>query len=111
MLPENEAKIQEITQVIVDAIAPQQVILFGSYARGTAEENSDLDLMIIADQPFTPNHSRRQEMTRLWRLLVRFAIPKDILIYSRDEVERWRHTKNHVITHALQEGKVLYERA
>ncbi len=35
-------------------------------------------------------------------------VAKDILIYSRDEVERWRNTRNHIIARALREGKVLY---
>lgn len=110
MTPAHDDLIQEMTKIIVDAVNPQQIILFGSYARGTADPKSDLDFIIVTDRPFTPGHSRRQEMARLWRLLARFAIPKDILIYRRDEVERWRHTKNHVIAHALREGKLLYER-
>jgi len=106
----NDGLIQEIAKVIVDAINPYQIILFGSYVRGVADPNSDLDFIIVADQPFAPGHSRQQEMARLWRLLARFAIAKDILIYSRDEIEHWRNTKNHVIAHALREGRVLYER-
>ena len=108
--PVNDTLIAEMTKIIVDTVNPQQVILFGSYAQGTANPNSDLDLMIVADQAFTPAHSRRQEMARLWRSLARFSVPKDILIYSRDEVERWRHAQNHVIAYALREGKLLYER-
>ena len=108
--PVNDILLQEMTKIIVDTVDPQQVILFGSYARGTANAGSDIDFMIVADQAFTAGHSRRQEMARLWRRLARFMMPKDILIYSRDEVERWRHTKNHVIAHAFREGKLLYER-
>jgi uncharacterized protein len=47
-------------------------------------------------------------MTRLWRALGGFAIAKDILVYSHDEVERWRSARNHVIARALQEGRLLY---
>jgi len=110
MTSTNEALIQEITQTIADAVNPQKIILFGSYARGMADLNSDLDLLIVTNQSFVAGHSRRHEMARLWRLLARFAIPKDILIYSRDEVEHWRHTRNHIIARAFREGKILYER-
>lgn len=47
-------------------------------------------------------------MVRLWRALSRFSVPKDILPYSRDEVERWRSCCSHVIAKALREGTVLY---
>jgi len=50
-------------------------------------------------------------MTRLWRALAGFNVPKDILVYSRDEAERWRHSLNHVVARAQREGKVLYERS
>jgi hypothetical protein len=35
-------------------------------------------------------------------------VPKDVLVYSRDEVERWKGSSNHVIRTALREGRVLY---
>ncbi len=34
----------------------------------------------------------------------------DFLLFSPEEVARWRNSMNHVVFHALQEGKVLYER-
>lgn len=46
----------------------------------------------------------------LWRALSRFVAPKDILVYTRDEAERWRGSINHVLARALREGWVLYER-
>lgn len=102
--------IQKMTDIIVHAVNPQQVILFGSYTRDTMRQDSDLDFLIVEDQPFRPEWSRWQQMAHLWRLLAHFPIAKDILIYSRDEVEHWRHTKNHVIARALREGRLLYER-
>lgn len=49
-------------------------------------------------------------MARLWRVLAPFNVAKDILVYSSDEVERWRGSPNHVLARALREGQVLYER-
>lgn len=111
MYPVGETVFVDLTETIVHAIKPQQVILFGSYARGTAGPDSDIDLLIIVEQPFSASRSRRQTMARLWRLLAHIAAPKDLLLYSCDEVEQWRHTQNHIIARALREGKVLYERA
>ena len=100
--------LQEMAQVIADEVAPEQVILFGSWAKGTATPHSDVDLLVIEAAPFGFGRDRRKEMVRLWRALARFVVPKDILVYSLDEVERWRHARNHVVARALREGKVIY---
>ncbi|MCX6377034.1 MAG: nucleotidyltransferase domain-containing protein [Armatimonadetes bacterium] len=100
----------DIVDTVVKSVDPEQVYVFGSHARGEAGENSDLDLLIVEREGFGPTRSRRREMARIWRLLAPFRIPKDILVYSVDEVQRWRDGRNHVISHALREGKLLYER-
>jgi hypothetical protein len=67
-----------------------------------------VDLLVVEAKPFGPGNDRRREMTRLWRALAGFAVGKDILVYSRDEVERWRSARNHVIARALREGRLLH---
>lgn len=104
----------ELLSAMVDAIVkevdPQQIILFGSRARGEASPRSDVDLLIVEKEPFGPARSRWKESSRVWDLVARFRIPVDILIYSRDEVERWRSSRSHVIGRAAREGRSLYER-
>ena len=104
----NDAVIREIAAVAAREVQPEAIILFGSYATGQARPDSDVDLLIVQSAPFGPHRDRRKEMTRLWRALARFVVAKDILLYSRDEVEQWRDARNHVIARALREGKVLY---
>jgi len=84
--------------------------LFGSHARGEANQQSDIDLLIVTSQPFGLQNSRRRMATRLARSLSRFLIPTDILLYSAEEVEAWQGSRNHVITQAMKAGRVLYER-
>ena len=50
------------------------------------------------------------ELARLGRALDGFRVAADVLVYSRDEVEYWRDSLNHVLARALREGRVLYER-
>ena len=99
-----------MVRAIVDEVAPEQVILFGSRARGEAGTASDIDLLVIESEPFGPGRSRRQEMNRLYRALRSFRVPTDVLVFSRQDVEYWRDSLNHVLARALREGKVLYER-
>ena len=106
-----DQELQDITKAIVDSVDPERIVLFGSYARGAAGPHSDLDLLVVEDEEFGPERSRRAEMARIWRLLARFPTPKDILVYSRREVESLSQAKNHVVARALREGKVLHERS
>lgn len=108
--PIDDTVLQRMADAIVEAADPEQVILFGSRARGDAGPDSDVDLVVIETEPFGPGRGRHAESARLSRALAEFRVPKDILVYSRDEVEYWRDSLNNVLARALREGKVLYER-
>lgn len=110
MIQVTDEVLDQMVRAIVEAVDPEQVILFGSRARGDAREESDVDLVVVESEPFGKTRSRRLEAVRLWRALSGFLVPKDILVYSRDEVALWRDSLNHVLAQALREGKVLYER-
>ena len=110
MVPVTDALLDQMVQAIVAEVDPEQVILFGSRARGDAREDSDVDLVVVEAEPFGPERSRRQELVRLYHTLVEFPVSADILVYSHDDVDYWRDSLNHVLARALREGKVLYER-
>jgi predicted nucleotidyltransferase len=95
---------------MVREVAPERIILFGSRARDEAGPESDIDLLVVDSRAFGPDHSRWSELSKLWDLAARLRMPVDILLYSRDEVERWRDSRNHVIGRALREGRFLYDR-
>lgn len=107
----DDALIDRMAKVIVEMADPEQVILFGSRARGDAEADSDVDLIVVESMPFGADRDRGAEEARLWRALAQFHVPKDILVFSRAEVDHWRDSLNHVLARALREGKVLYERS
>lgn len=99
-----------MVRTIVEELDPAQVILFGSRARGEHDADSDVDLLVVVDEAFGPGRSRRAETSRLYRRLSGCRVAKDILLASRDDVEKWRGSINHVIAVALREGRLLYER-
>ena len=108
--PVTDALLERMVHAIVDEVDPEQVILFGSRARGDERENSDIDQIVVEAEPFGPERSRRKEMVRLHHALAKFQVPTDILVYSHEDVAYWRDSLNHVLARALREGKVLYER-
>ena len=103
-------QLASLAERIIDLANPRQVILFGSQARGTAKVDSDIDLLIIGDRSQDANWSRRREIGRIRRGLPGVGVPIDILFFTPDEVAKWRDTTNHVVSEALREGRVIYER-
>ena len=110
MIPVTDGLLGRMVQAIVDEVDPEQVILFGSRARGDARGNSDIDLIVVEAEPFGTERSRRKETVRLYHALAEFRVPADVLVFSHEDVDYWRDSLNHVLARALREGKVLYER-
>ena len=106
----TDTLIDQMVQAIVGEVDPEQVILFGSRARGDEREESDVDLVVLEAEPFGRERSRHKEMVRLYKVLADFPVSADVLVYTHDEVDYWRVSLNHVLARALREGKVLYER-
>ena len=65
--------------------------------------------MIVADA--IPAGGRLQTLGRLYLALGGMPVSKDLLFYTCAEVKKWQGARNHVIAQAMQEGKVLYDRA
>jgi predicted nucleotidyltransferase len=111
MLEVTEEVIQEIVRRFVSVADPRQIVLFGSWARGDARADSDVDMLVIEDGPFSPENSRRDAAVRLDRALRGLTVPVDILVFTPDEVEKWSRSVNHVVYDALHEGRLLYDRS
>ena len=62
--------LNKMVRAIVAEVAPEQIILFGSRARGDAREDSDVDLLVIESAPFGNGRSRRREAVRLYQAVV-----------------------------------------
>lgn len=98
-----DAAVQRLVQA---AHAPIKVILFGSYARGTAREDSDLDLLVIEAEIPSPG----DEYNRLRGAIGPIGVGVDLLLYDREEFERREHWQTSPVSDAVRTGKVLYER-
>ena len=84
---------------------PSKIILFGSYARGEATEDSDLDLMIIL--PGKPD--KMAEIIRLRRAIGALGVGVDVLVFSEDEAQRRGQVPGTVVYWANKEGRIVYD--
>ena len=98
--------IREMTDRIVNSMHPIKVILFGSYARGEASKDSDVDLLVVV--PAIGN--KREDTIAVRRILADLPVGKDIILTTPEELERRGAVIGSVLHPALREGKVLYER-
>lgn len=102
----TDALLTEITQRIIAVSDPEQIILFGSRARGDAGADSDIDLLVIKDDVESP----RAEAARIYRALAGLRTPVDVVVVRSDYVQRHRNIVGTVVRPALREGRVLYAR-
>lgn len=98
--------ISAVIQAIAENFSPQKIIIFGSYATGHPTPDSDLDLLVIMNSDL-PSYKRAAPIRRLFRPT---PCAMDILVYTPQEVEYWNGVVNHIITDALETGKIVYER-
>lgn len=99
-----DKNLQQVINIIVKNYSPEKIILFGSYARGENNSDSDIDLLIIKESKL-PRYKRALEIRKYLRGL---RIPLDIIVYTKAEIEKWRNVKSTFVNNVIQEGKVVY---
>ena len=102
----TEEQLSRAIDRIVQRFNPYRIILFGSYARGTAHERSDVDLLIVTE--FT--EKRRTLQVEIDRILRGIGFARDIVLIKPEEFVRDKEIPGTISRPAAQEGKVLYER-
>jgi len=104
--PVTDELLADVVRRILTVGSPRKIVLFGSWARGNARPDSDLDLLIIEDSALP----RYQRSARYRRALCGVFPAKDVVVWTPLEVEEWKAVPNAFISTVLSEGKVLYER-
>jgi uncharacterized protein len=99
-----ETEIREFVGKIVEQFAPQRVILFGSYARGDATPDSDVDLLVIM-----PTKKRTVQQALDIRLGVSCSFPLDLLVRTPGDVKERLGLHDCFLQTIMNEGKMLYE--
>jgi len=107
MNAEKSDNLAEATRRLVEGFDPERIILFGSQARGEAEDRSDIDLVVLFDRI----DNRYETEARMIAALRGLRVPVDLISYTVAEFEREQSLKSAVARPAAREGTVLYERA
>jgi uncharacterized protein len=96
--------IRRYARAIAEEFQPDKIILFGSYAYGTPNNDSDVDLLVV--MPARDRHA--QAVRILWRLAAPF--PLDLLVRTPKEMA-WRLEEGESFTTTIvTRGKILYEK-
>jgi predicted nucleotidyltransferase len=104
VLPVTEARILEIGRTIGQQFRPQEVILFGSYARGDQTADSDIDLLVV----FPHDVDKAAEAIRIRHAIGRINTGVDIVVGSAQEVAEWEDVLGTVFYYARREGRPIY---
>ena len=97
-------KIEEFGRRIGRQFGAERVILFGSYARGAATKDSDVDLLVIG-----PYEGRSVDRSVQMRMKLRPGFPVDLVLRTAEKVSQRLAMGDDFMRDILAEGKVLYE--
>lgn len=101
----TSAEVIEEIGVRLARVAPRdsRVVLFGSHARGEADEGSDYDILVI--EPEVADAAR--ESVRLRTELGDLLVPIDVVVIDRERARRRASVRGTMVERALREGRVL----
>ncbi len=101
----NDSLLQTATQRLVAEFQPEQVWLYGSHAWGTPHDDSDVDLLVVVPHS---DESPIRRSQRAHRCLRGLRMPKDVLVETRQEVDRVKELKTSLENTILSRGRRLY---
>lgn len=99
-------EMQEVIRRLVDNLQPEQIYLFGSYARGTQiSGQSDVDLLVVVPQSDLPRHQREaRSYDALWGL----TTPVDLVVLTKEEFDRTKRVKTSLASTVQKQGMLVY---
>jgi predicted nucleotidyltransferase len=101
-----ESYLKNIVDKIINNFNPEKIILFGSYAYGHPTVDSDMDIMIVMDTDEKP-HKRAVSVRKVLKSI---GIPKDIIVKTPEEFERFKDIVGTIVYPAAHKGRIIYER-
>ncbi len=100
----DQLLLDEVVARIRDASSPDRIILFGSAATGEMNRDSDLDLLVLVNNPENP----RQESVRIRGRLRGLGWPIDVLVMDKERFDQTKDIVGGLAYPANRYGRVLY---
>ncbi len=97
-------QIEDFGRQIGEEFHPRRVLLFGSYARGAATPDSDVDVLVVMQF-----EGRSVDQSVEIRLRTRPRFPLDLLVRTPESVRRRLEMGDFFLRDIVRNGKVLYE--
>ena len=104
----DKATIRAVAQLIAQKFDPEQIILFGSHARGNAGSHSDVDLLVVLKS--LDGWPKRGNPIRL-AIGEKFVLPVDVIVTTPEHLSEQRKNPYSFVHTALESQKILYERS
>jgi len=101
----DNSLLQTATQRLVAEFQPEQIWLFGSHAWGNPDHDSDVDLLVVVPHSDETPIRRSQRAHRCLRGL---RMPKDVLVETRQEVDRVKELKSSLENAIFSRGRRFY---
>jgi uncharacterized protein len=101
----EQSILDEMVRRLVAEFQPEQIILFGSYAWGEPDDDSDVDLYVIVS---ASDERPIKRMQRAHHCLRGLGVSKDVLVHTRAEAEHYRDVRASLEYKLFNEGRVLY---
>jgi predicted nucleotidyltransferase len=102
-----DKEIQNIVEQLIDLYKPEKIILFGSLAKGTINQGTDIDLFIIKHDVPKLGVDRIRQLDEI----IKYRLATDFIVYQPEEVEQRLKLGDPFVKSILEEGKVLYDAA
>lgn len=102
---EHDHRLRLVVERLISVYRPDRIYLFGSIARGDADEDSDYDLMVLVPDDATPE---RRGSRLAYQALRGTGIAADVLVWTRGSFERRAHVVASLPATVLREGKLLH---
>jgi superfamily II DNA or RNA helicase/predicted nucleotidyltransferase len=105
--PSSEEWIDLMVDRLKAQFAPERIVLFGSHARGEADSNSDIDLLVVLHDVA----DRHDAAVQMREALADLPLPIDIVVATPSEVDQYGELVGTVLRPALRDGRELYAAA
>jgi len=112
-MPEDFIYIQKLKERLSE-LDPYLVLLFGSYADGTFHKDSDIDLLVVTNDDFTPKNYEERISVQLsvsnYIFEIAKQVPIDLIVYTIPMYKQFIEQNSNFAHEIMTKGKILYER-